>query len=310
MKSYTIREASQKLTISPTRIKQWEKELKGLLIIPRTKNGTRFYTEKEISLLGEVKNLYNEKKNARDVKESLAMLVQPPTINEKEDSISTSTNLVEIVDAATIEKLEQQNGQTMMENNIGVLLASLETYKQNLLEEVKGEIKNGIKKEVVESIVKEINHGKEETIYEINKSLHKAKEEANENIEEITNILTSSTDKTTSEYQEIRTKIQRLSQISKSERKTYSKQWTNTTATSQEIKSMIQHLSKSNEELNKSVEQLSENDRTLLERLRLDKEEMTNEIQQREASFQELVQSFRVAATATEPKKQWWRIWA
>ncbi|MBR3141038.1 MAG: MerR family transcriptional regulator [Methanobrevibacter sp.] len=48
MKAYTIREASKKLTATPTKLKQWEKELQGIIVIPRTKTGARIYTEKEM----------------------------------------------------------------------------------------------------------------------------------------------------------------------------------------------------------------------------------------------------------------------
>ena len=140
--------------------------------------------------------------------------------------------------------------------------------------------------------------------------LDKSQQKTSDSLEEFSTVLHHNSSKTSADYQDIRTKIQKLTQTSKSERKTYSKQWTSSTSTSKEIKSMIEHLSKSNEELNKSVEQLNENDQFLMETLKMERKQMSQEIRQREESFQELVHSFRdAAAAASEKKKQWWKIW-
>jgi len=310
MKSYTIREASKILTTSPSQIKQWEKAFRGILMIPRTKNGTRFYTEKEISLLSEVKSLYKEKKNIDEVKKSLTILINPPKEECNLPYASKETpNSLEVIEKKNIEVTNNNNDPYKIEQNIGMFLASLENYKQNLLEEVKGEIRNGIQKEVLQTIVKEIKNGSEETLYHINHSLEKSHEKTTENLESFANDLQKGQTKTTEEYQDIRGKIQKLSQITKAERKGYSKQWTSVNSTSNEIKSMIEQLSKSNEELNKSVEQLNDNDQFLMDTLRLEREQMNKEIRQREESFKELVHSFRDAAVASEKKKFWWKIW-
>ena len=61
MKAYTIREASKKLTATPTKLKQWEKELQGIIVIPRTKTGARIYTEKELARMNKAKEQKREK---------------------------------------------------------------------------------------------------------------------------------------------------------------------------------------------------------------------------------------------------------
>ncbi|WP_312094490.1 MerR family transcriptional regulator [Niallia sp.] len=311
MKAYTIREASKKLTTTPTTLKQWEKDLQGILVIPRTKTGARIYTEKEITLLHEVKNLYKEKRKTAEVKETLTMLINRPKkveIQEQKTVEPITHTSIEVLENNVNESLETDYSNTA-EKNFRLLLSSLENYKQDFLEEVKGEIRNGIKKEVLETITKEMKAGHEETIHHITNTVNKTQKKTTEHLEEFSELLHTNTEKTTTEYEDIRTKIKKLSQISKAERKTYSKQWTSNESSTKEIKSMIDHLSKSNEELNKTVEQLNENDQYLMETLRLEREQMNKEIKQRERNFQELVQTFRHTAVANEKRRQWWKIW-
>lgn len=311
MKAYTLREASKKLTTTPTKLKQWEKDLQGIIVIPRTKTGARIYTEKEITLLHEVKNLYKEKRKTAEVKETLTMLINRPVKKE-----SLEEKIIEQNENTALEVLEKNTNDTnesnypnTVEQNFRLLLSSLENYKQDFLEEVKGEIRNGIKKEVLETITKEIQAGNEETIHHITNTVSKTQEKTSEQLEEFSDLLHTNTEKTATEYEEIHTKIKKLSQISKAERKTYSKQWTSNVSSAKEIKSMIENLSKSNEELNKTVEQLNENDQYFIETLRLEREQMKKEIKQRERNFQELVQTFRHTAVSHEKKRQWWKIW-
>ena len=57
MKAYTIKEVSKKINVPSGTIRQWEKDLGGLLIVPRTKQGARFYTDTEIELLMKIKHM-------------------------------------------------------------------------------------------------------------------------------------------------------------------------------------------------------------------------------------------------------------
>ncbi len=311
MKAYTLREASKKLTTTPTKLKQWEKDLQGIIVIPRTKTGARIYTEKEITLLHEVKNLYKEKRKTAEVKETLTMLINRPVKKEslEEKIIEQNENTALKVLEKNTNDTDESNYPNTVEQNFRLLLSSLENYKQDFLEEVKGEIRNGIKKEVLETITKEIQAGNEETLHHITNTVSKTQEKTSEQLEEFSDLLHTNTEKTATEYEEIHTKIKKLSQISKAERKTYSKQWTSNVSSAKEIKSMIENLSKSNEELNKTVEQLNENDQYFIETLRLEREQMNKEIKQRERNFQELVQTFRHTAVSHEKKRQWWKIW-
>ncbi|MCM3033860.1 MULTISPECIES: MerR family transcriptional regulator [unclassified Niallia] len=317
MNIYSIHEASQKLTTSPKTLKQWENKFKELLVIPRTKNGARFYTDKELSLLLEVKNLYAEKRNTTEVKKTLSMILQPKEAKQEQD-VATKEMTPPVLEEAAANEIQIIHNDDLItkidrntedDNQLQVLLSSLETYKQDFLHEVKQEIRNGIKQEVLETISTEIQAGKTETIEKLSSALADHKDAAKEEMEHIAEIVHTSTQKTTDDYESIKTNIRKLSQISKAERKTYSKQWTAATTSTKEIKAMMDHLSKSNSEINKTVEQLHKNDRMLMEAIQVEREQMSKDIKDREKSFQELVQSFRQTAVAEPPKKTWWKIW-
>ncbi len=315
MNIYSIYEASQKLTTSPKTLKQWENKFKEILIIPRTKNGARFYTDKELSLLLEVKNLYKEKKNTTEVKKTLSMILQPKEVKAEKQveqaegiaELETAVNEIQVIEPEELVKKIDRIAEDGTQ--LQALMSSLEAYKQDFLHEVKQEIRNGIKQEVLESITTEIQAGKSETIEKLSTAFSEHQEAAKEDIEQISELVHTSTQKTTEDYTAIKHNIKKLSDLSKAERKTYSKQWTASTTSTKEIKSMVEHLSKSNSEINKTVEQLHKNDRILMEALHTEREQMNKEIKDREKSFQELVQSFRQTAVAEPPKKTWWKIW-
>lgn len=318
MKAYSIYEASKKLTTSPNRLKKWEKELKDVLYIPRSKNGSRFYTDKEIALLLEAKNLYDKKLPKKEVKEKLTMILQPKQEQqeEKEEAIQETAEIsLELVEE--IKPVSTAFTPSAAEQNIQILLHSLETYKQDFLEEVKEEIRTGLRGEVLDHIKEEIKAGQAQSAITISTTIERKneelkdqlKDEFRENIDDLTDVIHSNSHKSHTEYEDIRSTIKTLSKISKAERKTYSKQWTSTASSSKEIKSMIEHLSKSNAEINKSVEQLHQNDQLIKENLQKEREQLRKEIREREQNFQNLVQSFRDAAATVEKKKQWWKVW-
>ncbi len=58
VRAYSIKEVSQKLNIPTGTIRQWEKDLSGILDIPRTQQGARYYTGyREIKTLAKIKEM-------------------------------------------------------------------------------------------------------------------------------------------------------------------------------------------------------------------------------------------------------------
>ncbi|MFT8322833.1 MAG: hypothetical protein ABF649_18335, partial [Bacillus sp. (in: firmicutes)] len=278
-----------------------------VLFIPRHKNGARYYTDKELSLLVEAKQLFADNLPKSKVKERITFLIHPKQEQQTEiPSNSTAVELVEkpLSNPATVEKTLNTE-----HNNMKMFLSSLETYKQDFLQEVKEEIRNGLRNDLLEPIKQEIRTSQTEAANAISASIQQSNEEIKEDIGDLTTTIHNNENKKNADYEEIRTNIHRLSKLSKAERKTYSKQWTTSTNSSKEIKTMIEQLSKSNNEINKSVELLQHNDQYIMETLQLEREQFHQEIKEREQTFQDLVQSFRKPAGAIEQKKHWWHIW-
>ena len=57
LRAYSIKEVSQIINIPTGTIRQWEKDLDGLLVVPRTQQGARYYTDNEITILKKVKEM-------------------------------------------------------------------------------------------------------------------------------------------------------------------------------------------------------------------------------------------------------------
>jgi DNA-binding transcriptional MerR regulator len=57
MRAYTVGEVSKILDVPPSTIRQWEKDLEGVLHVPRDDKGNRYYTDFQLQTLRTVKRL-------------------------------------------------------------------------------------------------------------------------------------------------------------------------------------------------------------------------------------------------------------
>src|SRR3954453_17072469 len=71
MKTFTLKEVSKKINLKPAILKKWEEELEEYLEIPRTKQGARIYSQVEIDLLLEIKELHDKKLNTTMILQTL-----------------------------------------------------------------------------------------------------------------------------------------------------------------------------------------------------------------------------------------------
>jgi DNA-binding transcriptional MerR regulator len=74
LRTYTLKETSKIINVPTSTIKQWEKGLNGLLIIPRSKQGARIYSDIEIDLLLEIKQWEANKLGKAEIRERLQQL--------------------------------------------------------------------------------------------------------------------------------------------------------------------------------------------------------------------------------------------
>ena len=147
MKAYTIKEVSKKINVPSGTIRQWEKDLAGLLVVPRTKQGARFYTDIEIDQLMKIKHMRDKNLSKDMIRELLQRHMSTEPFAEQtqnENSLTVKTNMP---------APPPEDSQ----NDYGAFMMAMEQYKKSLLEEVKAEIRNGIRKEVLEEVKKEIS---------------------------------------------------------------------------------------------------------------------------------------------------------
>ena len=55
LRAYSINEVSKRINTPSGTIRQWEKDLEGLLVIPRTQQGARYYTDYENNIIHKIK---------------------------------------------------------------------------------------------------------------------------------------------------------------------------------------------------------------------------------------------------------------
>jgi DNA-binding transcriptional MerR regulator len=101
MNMYTIAKVAEMLEVTtPQTIRQWEKQLEGILNIPRSETGRRYYTEEEITALRKVKELRERGIRFQKIREILSTLdfsaeiVEPGTmepVSRQENTVTDPT---------------------------------------------------------------------------------------------------------------------------------------------------------------------------------------------------------------------------
>src|SRR3954453_15299303 len=193
MKTFTLKEVSKKINLKPAILKKWEEELEEYLEIPRTKQGARIYSQVEIDLLLEIKELHDKKLNTTmilqtlrgetDIKEVVAELkeeifeieeeiyeLQDETFEPQEETAEPETQEIAIV---------SQEGTPVSDEEIAIqntdqFFVAMDIYKQTFLNEVKEEIRSVLRKEVVEEVKKEIANGTNYTVNSLSESINQS----------------------------------------------------------------------------------------------------------------------------------------
>jgi DNA-binding transcriptional MerR regulator len=281
LKAYTIQEVSKKIQIPPGTLRQWEKDLEGVLFIPRTKQGARYYTEYEISLLEKIKQMRDKNLSKEMIRELMSTYLQ-----QSSETFETS-----LTPAPT-----PANELMVAEN----MLHTFDQFKQEFIQEIREEIREGIRKVVLDEVKKEISRGSLQTVKAISDSIYKQTEKTMDVIKE-------SIAKTSEETSELfRTLSKRLTKNSK--------------ATSEEIRTLSNLISESSEttseefktlfaeEFNYLTETMHQEREYYMDTIKKERELYKKEIMEREQVFRELVVSFRQTA-ATKQHKKWWEFW-
>lgn len=289
MRTFTLKEVSKKINVKPATLKKWEKELEEYLDIPRTRQGARIYSEVELDLLLDIKQMYENKLSTEMILQNL-QTKDEPVENEISEPPSSSLPIVS-------ETMPEITNEENAIKNADQFFDAMDTYKQTFLSEVKDEIRSVLRKEVVEEVKKEISKGTFYTVKSISDSIYKSSASTKAEIEGLSEHIEKSAEQTT----------ERLHYLSKSIVNASHE-------TSEEIYTLSKQLSESTEELAHYVDITNTEIMSLSEVIEKDREDrgkerdqFRNEITQREAAFQDLLTSFRDVAAARE--KKWWKFW-
>src|SRR5690606_34709263 len=115
----------KKLSVPSGTLKQWEKDLDGLLVIPRSKQGARFYTDYEINLLKTVKQMRDKNLSQKMIRELMGKYL------ENSSEIGSETLETSLMPVSSEETSEKNSGQ-----DIEKFMAAMESFKDRLIMDV------------------------------------------------------------------------------------------------------------------------------------------------------------------------------
>jgi DNA-binding transcriptional MerR regulator len=323
MKTYTLKEVSKKINISPGTLRKWEQDFEDLLDIQRTKQGARIYTDIEIELLVEIKQMADKKISKEVIRKEIQKIDGPENVELSPIQTDVSELFPKkntLIPEGTIERnLEKANShepevsiamvpeekahtQLPVEDNTmkntELFFEAMETYKKTFLSEVKDEIRTVVRKEVLDEVRKEISKGTFVTVKSISDSIYK------------------STENTKAEIQELSESVEKVSEETADSLKQLANKVTHTSLeTTEEIFSLSKQLSETSEELSHYVDVTNNEISSLVEAITQDREflieernQYRHEVTQRELAFQQMLTNFRDVAAAKE--KRWWKFWS
>lgn len=324
MRAYTIKEVSKKINVPPGTIRQWEKDLDGILFISRTKQGARYFTDQEISLLMKIKEMRDKNLSKEMIRELLQKHLNQ---NSEADSETIETSMLSVSENNTPEHTE--NSDPRFEN----FLEAMEAFKENLLEEIKGEIRNTARKEILEEVKKEISKSTVHTVKSLSHSIYTSSEKTKSEIQDLSGRIAKASEHNSEEFKTLKNSVAKASKLTSETFRTLSNSIAKVSedaseeiailsnrlsesseASAEEFKTLVHYISKStevtNHEINNLINNINKDRDILLETLNQEREQYLQEIKHREAAFQDLISGFRNAAADEEkPAKKWWRPW-
>jgi DNA-binding transcriptional MerR regulator len=203
--TYTLQEVSKRLNVPAGTIKRWEKDLHGFLVIPRMKQGARYFTELEIALLTKIKELRGQNMSFQKIAEILFKETDgkedsvpiPGPSKQTEELAETKDEPLEEIETSVIPvspppAVKEQSESSSLEE----FFKMMDAYKQNLIEELKSEIRNGVRKEVIDEVKKEIAKGSVHTVKSLSNSIYKLSENTKSEIKELSDLISETSENT------------------------------------------------------------------------------------------------------------------
>lgn len=300
-RAYSIQEVSKLLGIPSGTIRQWEKDLSGLLVIPRTKQGARYYTDVEIKLLEKIQAMRAQNVGKGMIRALLEKHLQSPSepASESFEMVLSSTDVAEV---------EAQNEYSPQMTDIQ---ASLQALKEGVIHEVRREMIEQ-RSILLDEIKHELANSSIQTVIDISKSIQRSNDKRKADMQVLTEAIQSNSKYTSETFGTLSETIAKHSKVTsesiehKIEQMNHAVQLENdqllsvVSQTVADVKNDVRTVAFS---LHEDQQQLRESIHEL--------QEFTSHIHQREEGFQDLVSAFREAAAAkTTKKRSWWKIWA
>lgn len=297
-RAYSIQEVSKLLGIPSGTIRQWEKDLSGLLTIPRTKQGARFYTSTEIDLLKKVQAM-----RAQNVGKGMIRTLLEKHLQNHSEATSEPFEM-------TISLPEGNQEIEKYENDLSELHYSLQSLKEGVILEIKQEMIQQ-RNILMDEIKQELAHSSLQTVIDVSKSIQRSNDKRKADVQVITEAIHNNSKYNSETFGTLSETIANHSK-----------------ATSESIDAKFnqinQSVQKENDQLlfevSQTVTDVKNDIRTVAFSLHEDQQniretihelqEFTKQVYLREEGFQDLVTSFREAAAAKNKKRSWWRLWS
>lgn len=309
-RAYSIKDVSKKINVPTGTIRQWEKDFTGLLHIPRSKQGARFYTDMEMALLKKIKEM-RDKNISREMirtllEQHLNGVSQPASETFGGSEKPGETN--EIIAAVPIAPASNAPAPEVLK--MEEMLTVMENYRQDMIREIKGVIQNG-KTEIVEDLQTVINQGNMHTIQGVAKSIQRSNDKRQAEIQFLNDAIEKASELT---FETFGTISDCIAKASEDTYELLSQQITESSrSTMNESKNMLSKISRTVKEAQKDITSMSktfQHEREhMVDVMNLNLQQFTEAVKEREEAFQDMVTGYREAAAAKKHKK-WWNVWS
>ena len=295
LRAYSIKEVSRKINVPAGTIRQWEKDLNGVLAIPRSKQGSRFYTEVEIAILKRIKEMRDKNLSKDIIKEMLQKhLKDGQNLAKKPDSKPPSE--LPATSVAVIEKPQEPKLE------VEEFLHAMDAYKTQFMKEMSNEMRNN-RHLMIEEVKKEISQGSIDTIKGLSKSIQRSTLKTNSELKQLSQNVSRSSERTS---ETVETLTRSIAKSSEGAFESFSKRISE--AAAEGYRDLLSDLSSSVSEAQSEIKSVTEaiyQDREqYFETMNKELEQYRHDIRQREEAFQQMVTSFRDAAPTKEKEKE------
>jgi DNA-binding transcriptional MerR regulator len=308
IRAYSIKEVAKMIHTPTGTIRQWEKELDGLLVIPRTQQGARYYTDHEIDILNKIKEMHNQNISKGKKRTLLEKYLQ----DEVEEPASKSSNEILVPPTLPSKKLEvlpvASKSELQTSYNMEAFYTALTGFKQDLLTEFKHELQMS-KHDMVDEIKNEVSNSTLMTVKEISKSIQRSNDKQKANVHEISNMIMRASEHTSETFETLSEEIRKDSEGTYEK---FAEQITETTKLAHRrnhkaLEKVANTLKETKEDVAELSVALESKQKSILASIN-ELKQTQEEIKKREEQFQSMIESYREVA-ASKRNRKWWKIW-